>query len=967
VLDLADLGPRAHVGEVAEGLARKLGLTVPDKALPRTHTDWNAINEIEALISQVLTGDDETLPIFRLLRNQKIGLDFDTAQWKFSTVGSQIVDMAKRKGYDSIRYIHDTPKGPVAHYAVLTPYDANTRKMLPASRALNEAKKALMAGRTAPDAPELIKNLNIAEWGKPLSSKPIVREMQKKFGLGPSPLRSRELGFRHKIGLGAIEADIAKTHQIRKILDPLASRIAKQHGIKAKEARKIIGNVIDIGEDVSRYHPSSGAAAFLAEPRTRAIATDPEVVQFIKTYADDVGKIRAAEEAAGVTGGLVDDYFPRRFTKKAAKATREHERKFGATGKRGLERTRTVEAVGPQGKKLPMLETEWAGDLGEDLKAKGWTLPGEATPEGPRRWDTPALDMSRKAERVGMKHKMGPGVKGELFEMDPAGALGARAARGERQIAGAELRKFLDEFGVTITSKEATKMKMQGLRKVPGTVFGPDNPLRNIIGDEIANKAFPAPIADMIERLGASYAGGADTKALLKATDMTLGWFKRWALFHPAYVIRNIFQNAFGTMMSGMNPVRAAKWWASPKAHQLRKAVEDGSFRAAPWLDDTIKLGGKNVTMREIAEYVSSHNLVQGSVRSGAEFAPGPLREGGVMFQTARGAGGKARQFGEMVRHFNANVESSMKLGTWLAYVDEGLSFDDALMQAHKAMPDLSDITQWERAGLTRLFPWYRWMKNNGSLQLFHYLPQKPAYMASVKKFQHFLEGASQVWREEGEVPQELRPEWMREQQAAQVGGGPEQGSAFLLGSWFPFQEVQTAASALIEPAAAAKEIASIARPGAKAVVEYGAGRDIFRGRPVERKTTAETIQDIPKAFMGASGTPLDNLLAIRPLREYGRRVGEQPTLGGKISRGFLGGALQPLSREKGLQAIDIQTAQEIAKLKRQIIRAQENGDIVEAKALLAQFMQLQMYRRRLGLSIPKASEAQLGQAGLLR
>ena len=64
------------------------------------------------------------------------------------------------------------------------------------------------------------------------------------------------------------------------------------------------------------------------------------------------------------------------------------------------------------------------------------------------------------------------------------------------------------------------------------------------------------------------------------------------------------------------------------------------------------------------------------------------------------------------------------------------------------AMPDLSDISLWERNVASRIFPWYRWMRRNGSLQLFHYLPNKPAFFAGQTKLQHAIQAALDAERE---------------------------------------------------------------------------------------------------------------------------------------------------------------------------------------------------------------------------
>jgi len=206
-------------------------------------------------------------------------------------------------------------------------------------------------------------------------------------------------------------------------------------------------------------------------------------------------------------------------------------------------------------------------------------------------------------------------------------------------------------------------------------------------------------------------------------------------------------------------------------------------------------------------------------------------------------------------------------------------------------------------------------------------------------------------------VPNNLRPQWMREAQAAQFMGNEQEGSAWLLRTWFPFEEVQSMAAGLADPAETARFLVGSTRPGVKFAAELATGQDVFRQRPIEPFSLAEAVGLAPKALIGASGTPLDNLLAIRPAREFGRRVFEQPTVAGGVARGFLGGAIQPLSAERGLQEINLKTAGDIAKLRQKINRARENQDAVELQSLLVQLMRLQVQRQREGLTVPKDTQ----------
>ena len=338
--------------------------------------------------------------------------------------------------------------------------------------------------------------------------------------------------------------------------------------------------------------------------------------------------------------------------------------------------------------------------------------------------------------------------------------------------------------------------------------------------------------------------------------------------------------------------------------------------------------------------------------RTAAEI-PG-FETGGKLILGKAGQGG--RKFINSVRTLNSAVEERMRIGAFMSFLDDGMDSGRALMTTTLAMPDLSNITRFEKTWMTRIFPWYRWAKNNGARQFFHFIPQKPAFIASIRKFQNLVQGMAPT------VPDNLRPEWMREAQAAQISGDEESGSAFLLRNWFPFEEVQALTAGLASPQEAARFVAASTRPGIKLPFELATGSDIFRQRRTQPATLAQSLRDAPGALVGASGTPLDNFLAIRPLREF-RRVGEQPDILGKGLRAFLGGAVQPLSAERGRTEIDLKTRDALRRLRIKINRARENQDTIEEQSLLRQFIQLQVKRQRTGLQIPKATVAALEAA----
>jgi hypothetical protein len=287
-----------------------------------------------------------------------------------------------------------------------------------------------------------------------------------------------------------------------------------------------------------------------------------------------------------------------------------------------------------------------------------------------------------------------------------------------------------------------------------------------------------------------------------------------------------------------------------------------------------------------------------------------------------------------------------MKAATFWSFLDDGMDVNLALEKTMQAMPDLTDLSRFEKGAMQRVFPWYSWLRKNGAVQAMHYLPEKPAFLAGGSKFQQAMQeslsgGAT--------VPVEYMPEWMKDQQGIQISGDEKEGQTFLLANWLPFQELTRLGAGVIDPQEGFKVGLEQMRPGAKFGVEMATGRDLFKQQPIERKGIGGMIKDIPAALAGRSGTPLDNLLSIRPIRESAKVAMDIPTTGGKIQRGLIGGAIQPVNAERGKTSMVYDLKKQVMTIRAAINRAQSAGDQPQADSLIRQWTALMHQLNQLG------------------
>jgi len=242
---------------------------------------------------------------------------------------------------------------------------------------------------------------------------------------------------------------------------------------------------------------------------------------------------------------------------------------------------------------------------------------------------------------------------------------------------------------------------------------------------------------------------------------------------------------------------------------------------------------------------------------------------------------------------------------------------------------------------------------------------KKPAFLPATESLRRGIETALTG---DDQVDQMLRPDWMQEQQAMQVSGDEKRGTVFLLASWLPFQQLMDLFKLADSPAEFARGVMGQVRPDVKVFAEIATGTDIFRKRPVKPFTTSEllTTAIVPKAIIGRSGTSLDQLLGVRPLREAVRVATDMPSVEAGAVRATLGGAFQPLTRDRALWERYTILRDEVATVRREINQARAANDNAVLPALIKRWFTLQREMEELGLpGVAKATRAGLQGMGV--
>ena len=192
------------------------------------------------------------------------------------------------------------------------------------------------------------------------------------------------------------------------------------------------------------------------------------------------------------------------------------------------------------------------------------------------------------------------------------------------------------------------------------------------------------------------------------------------------------------------------------------------------------------------------------------------------------------------VRHANTFAEEAMRLATGMhAMKVWGDSVDEAIYLIHKLHFDYGKLSDFERKGMRRAFPFYTWTRNNLPLQA-EFMAKHPAKYNRLFSLKREMERNTP---EEGTVPHYfLEPFGIRlpfQIMGAQIYSVPDT----------PFQDLLRYDPSLGGIGSTIEQFVSQTTPIAKVPVEYWAGKQVFAGIPF-----TERYQQVPAVMQKVPG-----------------------------------------------------------------------------------------------------------------
>jgi hypothetical protein len=503
-----------------------------------------------------------------------------------------------------------------------------------------------------------------------------------------------------------------------------------------------------------------------------------------------------------------------------------------------------------------------------------------------------------------------------------------------------------------------------------------DNPMVATFGESLKDLVVPDVLARRIEDIS-KVVEPTEVAPLLRVAEKVTQEWKSLALLHPSWTVFNTVGNLV-LALSGPNGVNPATL-TRQMGRNFRSTVRLLTHKGNPSVLRTLSfdVGGRAIDGETMLQMLREHRIIGTNLAAehglrlydGRLLRPaslpavdtavsGPLTRGRLrpraaaedlstdwrfFFDSWRGeeGAGKARAgaaaTGVVARDrymrwlvspwFRSNqaAEESVRAAVFMAHLDDGNDAAEAARRTIYSMFDYTDLTHVEERYFRTLFPFYAWTKNNLALQL-KLLGERPGVAAIAPKLQVAMDEALSG---EQNAPMHMRPRWMREALAVNIGTDPNHRWALMLGNVLPMAEVARPLAALtggegIEEAL--HYFGSQTNPLLSIPYQIGSGHEFFSGRSIGTPGEA----DIGRLeFLGKQ---------VRPANEIGRiadLVG-QGSVGGAASRLVLGGRVQAADDERLRSSRLVEFKKQEENLRRAVRRAERGGgDSMESRVKL--------------------------------
>jgi len=235
----------------------------------------------------------------------------------------------------------------------------------------------------------------------------------------------------------------------------------------------------------------------------------------------------------------------------------------------------------------------------------------------------------------------------------------------------------------------------------------------------------PKGVAQDMNRATALFSGDPATRGFWKLFDRGQNIWKGMAtVLRFPFHLRNMYSNWWQAWLAGVN---------NPGRFIQAAGIQSGALKE-------IKLGDRVFSYAEIKKAIEDFGI-HGKGWAGADI---PLTYFNELESIIKH--GKLRRLNPMKlgREFGVMIEDNSRIATFLDRLAKGEDFEDASRAVRKYLFDYTELTEFEKKVMRRIFPFYTWSRKNIPLQIQNVLRQPRKYQAWAKGQRAFMEPETQ-------------------------------------------------------------------------------------------------------------------------------------------------------------------------------------------------------------------------------
>ncbi len=296
------------------------------------------------------------------------------------------------------------------------------------------------------------------------------------------------------------------------------------------------------------------------------------------------------------------------------------------------------------------------------------------------------------------------------------------------------------------------------------------------------NWALPKDVAKFVDNNLLYLKNPQKVNMFLEQYDDLTRWWKSWTLsIFPSYHIRNAVGNTWNNFVVGVNP---KTYKEALKFQQAIYRGETGSITIKGIFDKNVltKSGvGRvhpttKVSYTQIRDWADEYGVTGRGLFS-SDIETTLRQEMGEGKWLTLSSKNKAIEIGKRV---GEAVEDNARMANFIDGLKKGMTPEDAAKRVRRTLFDYSDLTDFEKNVMKRIFPFYTWTRKNVPFQI-RQMIQHPGKYKAIDTLRQEVEAAVG----KSDPNEKYISEWMLANYPTKVKVEDGKARYFLLGGWW--------------------------------------------------------------------------------------------------------------------------------------------------------------------------------------